>query len=329
MLISVLVPIYGVEQYLERCLTSLFNQTSLEDIEFIFVNDCTQDNSMYILHKVIAEFPDLECKITILEHKENKGLAGARQTALNHATGDYVLTVDADDWIELDTFRIFKDYLKDTDIDILTYDFYVEYANKRRIEKQETQEVGLECLEQLLEGKIHGGTCFKLIKREIFVANNIHYYEGLNMFEDISVIFRVFYYSNKIVKINKPLYHYFQGNPNSYTSKISKKSQANMMELLEIMENFFRSRVTSQSTIDAFGIFKTRVYLQLMTFASSYSDFTEYKAKLHQDKSIFFKLSSTEKLLMNIGMCHNNKVAYNLIGLFKKIRRLKHKIYNI
>ena len=98
-LLSVLVPIYGVEKYIERCATSLFEQTLQDHIEFIFVNDCTKDNSVVKLLNLLKKYPHRISQVKLLEHSRNRGLAASRQTALNHATGDYVLTVDSDDWL--------------------------------------------------------------------------------------------------------------------------------------------------------------------------------------------------------------------------------------
>ena len=79
--VSVIIPVYGVEKYIERCARSLFEQT-LEDMEFIFVNDCTKDNSIDILLRVIDEYPKRKSQVHILNHEFNKGLPVARQTGI-------------------------------------------------------------------------------------------------------------------------------------------------------------------------------------------------------------------------------------------------------
>ena len=77
--ISVIVPIYGVEQYIERCARSLFEQTMNEGIEYIFVDDCTKDNSIYILNRVLEDYPERRHQVTLLRHDVNKGLPQARK----------------------------------------------------------------------------------------------------------------------------------------------------------------------------------------------------------------------------------------------------------
>ena len=95
--VSVIVPIYNVSRFIKRCVESLFNQT-LDDVEFIFVNDCTPDDSIDILKKVIADYPDRNTMI--INHEVNKGLPAARNTGLKAASGDYIFHCDSDDFIE-------------------------------------------------------------------------------------------------------------------------------------------------------------------------------------------------------------------------------------
>ena len=98
-LVSILVPIYGVEKYIRRCAISLFEQTYL-NIEYIFVNDCTNDDSIIILENVINQYPNRQSQIKIIQHETNKGLGEARNTAVAAANGDYLFHVDSDDYID-------------------------------------------------------------------------------------------------------------------------------------------------------------------------------------------------------------------------------------
>ena len=99
--VSILVPVYGVEKYIEQCAVSLMEQT-YENIEYIFVNDCTKDNSINILREVINRYPQRKSQVQIINHEKNRGLAAARNTALDASSGEYLWHVDSDDWIALD-----------------------------------------------------------------------------------------------------------------------------------------------------------------------------------------------------------------------------------
>ena len=102
--VSVIVPIYNVEQYIEKCVRSLMEQT-LVNIEFIFVNDCTPDDSMTVLRRVLKDYPARESQVTILEHKENRGVAAVRKKGMEVAIGEYIIHCDSDDWVEKNMYE--------------------------------------------------------------------------------------------------------------------------------------------------------------------------------------------------------------------------------
>ena len=96
--VSILVPIYGVERFIERCARSLFEQT-YPNIEYVFVNDCTADRSVEILKELVEDYPGRKDAVKIISHEKNRGLAAARNTALENATGVFICHVDSDDWV--------------------------------------------------------------------------------------------------------------------------------------------------------------------------------------------------------------------------------------
>ena len=102
--VSVIVPIFGVEKYIERCARSLFEQT-LNDMEIIFVDDCTKDNSIRVLKTTIEDYPARINQIKILHHEVNKGLSHARETGVKAATGDYIAHCDSDDWVDINMYE--------------------------------------------------------------------------------------------------------------------------------------------------------------------------------------------------------------------------------
>lgn len=122
--VSVIVPIFGVEKYIERCARSLFEQT-LEDMEFIFVNDCTKDNSIDILLKVIDEYPNRKIQVHILNHEFNKGLPVARQTGIKAAKGEYIAHCDSDDWVSTNAYQLMYDTAVRENADMTICDFFV------------------------------------------------------------------------------------------------------------------------------------------------------------------------------------------------------------
>lgn len=122
--ISIIVPIFGVEKYIERCARSLFEQTA-HDIEFVFVNDCTQDSSMSILERVADCYPDRKEQIRIVEHKNNLGLPQARKSGILAAQGEYIAHCDSDDWIDNGCFERVLDVIQDTNADMVTFGYRI------------------------------------------------------------------------------------------------------------------------------------------------------------------------------------------------------------
>lgn len=99
MKVSVIIPIYNVAAYIARCVRSLLGQT-LDDVEFIFVDDCSSDDSIFILEAVIKEFPKRAETIKLIRHSQNMGLPAARNSGLEMAEGEYIFHCDSDDWLE-------------------------------------------------------------------------------------------------------------------------------------------------------------------------------------------------------------------------------------
>lgn len=119
--VSVVIPVYGVEKYIERCARSLFEQT-LDDIEYIFVNDCTKDRSIDILNEVMNDYPARKQQIRIVHHEKNKGLPFARQSGWQVATGEYVANCDSDDWVDLNLYEMMYKEAIEKNADIVVSD---------------------------------------------------------------------------------------------------------------------------------------------------------------------------------------------------------------
>lgn len=236
--VSIIIPIYGVEPYIERCARSLFQQT-LDDIEYIFVNDCTPDKSMEILNDVILDFPSRAPHIKILKHEHNKGLPQARKTGLENATGRFVLHTDSDDWMDSDMCEKLLTKAEQDSCEIVVCDY-------KKVSSNQTVHVK-ECFSEdffveLLKTTITGSLCNKLISRSLFTDNEI-LFPTHPFCEDYVLTIQTSYYANHIGYVPEALYNYVC-NPNSITqakdlSKIVKRLDddfANYMLVEEFME---------------------------------------------------------------------------------------------
>ena len=126
--VSILVPIYGVEKYIERCAVSLFEQT-YKNIEYIFVDDCGTDNSIGILKDVIDRYPCRKEQTRIIRHTRNRGLAAARNTAVKEATGEFICHVDSDDWVDQTLIEQLVSKQIENDADIVSVNYIKVYKN--------------------------------------------------------------------------------------------------------------------------------------------------------------------------------------------------------
>lgn len=130
--ISIIVPIYKVEDYIKRCCESLFMQSS-DEIEYIFIDDASPDGSIQILEREIKAHNINAEKVRIIRNEINQGVAFARKTGLENATGEYVLFVDADDWIDATCIGKLLGTIKNKNVEIVGYNWYLEYSQGRRV----------------------------------------------------------------------------------------------------------------------------------------------------------------------------------------------------
>lgn len=236
-LVSILVPIYNVENFIEKCSVSLFEQT-YKNIEYVFVNDCSPDRSIEVLEKVAKNYPNRINSIKIINHDVNKGLAGARNTAILNANGDYVLHVDSDDFIEKTTVDKLVKKAQDDCADIVVFDYYLEWekVNKKVVHNFDQDKI--KYLDLVLSAQTENFVVNKLIKKSLYIDNGILHTQGLNFGEDYLVVPKLLFFSKKIVKVDEAFYHYVRFNNNSYTSSISKKNIEDLIYVYQELVDF-------------------------------------------------------------------------------------------
>lgn len=212
--VSVIVPVYGVERYIERCARSLFEQT-LDDLEFIFVDDCTKDNSIRVLERVIEDYPNRKEQIKILHHEHNKGLSHARETGVNTATGEYIAHCDSDDWVEIEMYAEMYKKAKESDSDFIKCGYCSsDGASKSFVVNVYFEQQNIDrdnIIRYLLLRKGWNSIWNTLVKRELY--ENVLYTDNA-MLEDFYVTTQLILKSEKFAVVNKPFYNYYS-NPNS------------------------------------------------------------------------------------------------------------------
>lgn len=208
--VSILMPVYKVEQYLEKTLDSIFTQTYSE-INFVFVNDCSPDNSLQVLKDTIHKHHIDNSQYTIVNHEQNEGIAVSRADAIAHAKGDYIFFVDSDDWIEKDTVEQMVSATKGGTIDIVGCDFMKDYlSGKPTYHHEKYAETCRDNMLKCLNYDI-GTVLWKLlIRRSLF--DNIIITPHVDIVEDYIISVKLFFFANSFVAVPKAFYHYVQYN---------------------------------------------------------------------------------------------------------------------
>lgn len=240
--VSLIVPVYKVETYIERCVRAIFEQT-LSSLQVIFVDDCSPDNSINIVRSTLDQYPDKTAHVLFLENEYNQGASVSRNLGIEYAEGRYIAFCDADDWMEKNTIELMYETIISNQADIVWTDFYYTTLKKNTLQRQVVTEKSESCISALMSEKMHGAVWNKLYKRSLFFENRIFFPEGRDMWEDLYTNIRLFYFAKRIVYLPKAFYHYVQYNSNSIgSSTLGEKKISDIIGNTNAIEHFLRRR---------------------------------------------------------------------------------------
>lgn len=293
--VSVLIPVYGVEKYVGQCARSIFDQT-YRNLEIIFVDDHSPDNSLDVIKHVLLDYPEREKQVRILSHDFNRGLAAARNTAVAAATGMFVTHVDSDDWLERDAIDEMVKRQRETGAEIVsgqaikhTKDGWFFMNRKACSEKS-----GF--VLDMIGADDHHVVWGRLIKRSLYVDNHITAEEGVNYSEDYQVMPLLAYQTGSSAWIQNVVYHYDCSNESSLMNT---------------------SGVNMQKAINR--------ELQDLKSCILISSYFEGKEKIYHDKSLDILEACANGLLMD-SLHYRNHRAFQLVR--KVIKNYNLKIYS-
>ncbi len=309
--ISVIVPVYNVEKYLNKCLTSLIKQT-YKNFEIIVINDGSIDNSLAICNKYANKYDNVK----VYDYK-NAGVAHARNVGIKKATGDYLLFVDSDDYIDEKLLENLNEFLKKNDCDIVCFDMY-KVVNNVNTYYHTSNSLVKDNIKRYIIGD--SGPCNKLIKKKLF--NNLKFMEKI-YYEDLATMPILALYTNKIEFLEEPLYYYVQrDNSIMHQKKFSEK----LLDIFTSLDNVYE-------VYD--GNYKDEIeYLYITHLLRSasmrfleYDDTKEYLKEINDiirtrfpnwKKNKYLKLSSF-KLKIICYLAYNKK--YRLLKILMKIKK--------
>ena len=228
--VSVIIPVYNAAQYLERCLDSVINQT-LKDIEIICINECSTDNSLEILE----EYASKDNRIKIIDFKENKGVAAARNAGINEAQGEYIGFVDPDDYIDSDFYaQLYKkayetkaDIVKGNDINVVYCD-----GTKKMLPQNES----------IKEHKINFWVQFTtaIFKKDFLIKNNIEFPEEMNVCEDIVFVTKSAILTNLIEIVPNANYYYIRRDDSLDSNQYNSQKIDSVINYVRTITNFIK-----------------------------------------------------------------------------------------
>lgn len=204
--VSVIIPVYGVEKYIERCARSLFEQT-FDDMEFIFIDDCTPDRSIENLKTIIKDYPQREPQIRIERMPVNSGLAAVRKYGVSCATGDYLIACDSDDYVEHDMYEKLYELAVKDNLDLVQCDIDVVDEKKviRTLTASKSYLSSDELKNMIIDGEIANSLCNKLVRKSIY-QNKVIVFPIAGMDEDNTMACQLAFFSQSLGYIKRPFY---------------------------------------------------------------------------------------------------------------------------
>lgn len=235
--VSIIIPVYNVDKYLERCLASVVSQT-FADIEIIAVNDGSTDRSRII----IGEYAAKDSRIRIID-KENEGLAMARATGVENASSPYIYHLDGDDYIEPELIEVVYNEMIKLNADIVMFRFQIEYDTKTEIShpypKAEYDRIAL--LKHLWRGSGYYAVWAYMHRKSLY--DNVSFYKGLSFAEDVYLTSQLIYNAGKIYFLDsKPLLHYIIRNTSISNGKIGGGKIKDILLYPELVRKFMADK---------------------------------------------------------------------------------------
>ncbi len=238
--VSIIVPIYNREKYLEDCVRSLMRQ-SLDNIEYVFVDDGSTDNSLLLLKKVINDYPKRLPLIKIIEQHNNRGCAASRQIGLDNISGEYVIHADSDDWVDSNMYELLLNKAEATNADIVGCNIQHEYYSFHTIFRQSYSDDMDENIRGLLNGKIFPSLCTSLTKTSLIRNSSVTFPTGLDTGEDLLFNLNLYLCAKSVKGLDAAPYHY-RHTEDSGTYRLEKKNIDSMIAVSLKIESLFKEK---------------------------------------------------------------------------------------
>ena len=328
--ISVIVPIYNTEKYLEKCLDSLVNQ-SMKDIEIICVDDSSPDNSLRIIEKFSREDP----RIKVIKHEKNLGLGGARNSGILAAKSEYIASVDSDDTINENMLEELWEATEEGVKDIICCGYNELSEGGKLLHQRNFEQADISSSDSSIDffNTFNPSFCNKLWRRSLFVENSIFFPEN-RYFEDTATTPRVLMKAKRIKIIDKSLYNYYQRDQ-SITSTFTDQHISDLFHAYDIvLESLIENKLLNHYKTSLVEYIESGFRFHYQGAASAnmpQNEIDQYLELLLKNKLFFLenKLSyfGEKKHYLTVFQKQGSKLFEILFGVFVSpthLKKLKH-----
>lgn len=307
--VSIIVPVYNVEKYIERCAESLFAQ-SMDNLEYIFIDDCSPDNSIEIVKHVLERYPNRKSQVKIYRMPKNSGLPIVRRYGIENANGEYIMHCDSDDWLDLSACEELYNYCIKSELDILLYDYIrtdgVQETKNNRIAKD------LSFKDKFILSIVaeqYWSLCRIITKRQLFIDNEF-LYPTSNNGEDFALFLQILHYAKSYAYIAKPYYKYFY-NQSSISNTVGDQSYIRRVtehqDNIRLLELFYKKNGVLDKSKDI--LFYLKFYSKTLLFRQTKSNL------LNDVWNGLYPEIGLMKILLNCSIKLSLKIKYILTSL--------------
>ena len=310
-LISVIVPIYNSEHTLRKCVDSLLAQT-FKQFEVLLINDGSTDNSA----KICDEYQLIDSRVRVF-HQLNGGVSSARQLGIDNAHGKYSIHADPDDWVEPNMLADLYQKAISESADMVICDFYINDYRKEEYCKQEPSVMDNEVILKEMFTRLHGSTCNKLIKNELYSRYNISFPQEITFCEDLFIVASLLLKPIKVSYLSQAYYHYVRDKQhNSLSLRYSEKALEQDLYLTKVFHDLLKNTSVQALACKRFAISTAyRAFLGGEKFISS----GQYKFLFYKDKSYI--------LCSDLPFLHKILVIFACIGFYQPIIKIVNRFF--
>lgn len=294
-LVSLLIPVYGVELYIEECLRSVLQQ-EYTPLEVILVDDCSPDNSISLAEELIAQENRYNHTFRILHHAKNMGIAGARITAIKEAQGELLLFLDSDDYfLSPEAIKRAVECMQHEQADIVIFNYTELFKRSQRRSSLPLIYDSKELTSALLEGVTPAYFWNKVFCRSLFLEKANLLQLGNNMWEDLQCVVPYSLEVQRVAYIEENLVAYRRTNERSVTLDLSHKNVTSMKKVLNFLENLFVERLGEEQAHSFQKSFAT-AYLHIDIGVLCHASYKNFGAILHNNPTLHTHIQQMPKL---------------------------------